>query len=161
MNLHALSIAIVAAVVTLFFVIVLERWWVSWYAHRVAKRIVEKPRNSLEPCRLIPESLYVVELSESGVSCTRPSGTIESVKWSDLQRVELMTTGDGPFAPDVFWLLYGSRSGCVVPQGAKGEQQLRDRLAGLPGFNWEPAIEAMKSTMDQRFLCWEKTKSSA
>lgn len=105
---------------------------------------------------LLPESRYVVELSDIGIRCTHPNGSVESVDWADLQMVEILTTSDGPFAPDVFWLLHGSRSGCLIPQGATGELGLFDWLQKLPGFRNEAVIEAMPSTEDRRFLCWER-----
>ena len=106
--------------------------------------------------RLFPESFYVVRFSESDVSCTHPDGTIESVAWDDLQQIEIVTTDHGPFHPDVFWVLHGSMAGCVVPQGATGHRELLERLQRLPGFRNEAVIEAMTSTENRRFLCWEK-----
>lgn len=111
----------------------------------------------VDPPRLPPESQCVVRISESDVSCTRPNGTTERVAWDDLRQVEIVTTDDGPFRPDVFWLLHGSKTGCVVPQGATGEPELLERLQQLPGFRNNAVIEAMTSDDNQRFLCWQKT----
>jgi hypothetical protein len=104
---------------------------------------------------LMPESLCVVTLSETGVSCTRPGGLRESVAWDDLRRVEIITTDQGPFAADVLWVLHGSSTGCVVPQGATGEPELLARLQALPGFRNDAVIQAMGSTENARFVCWE------
>jgi len=78
------------------------------------------------------------------------------VGWADLQKVEVVTTGDGPFAPDVVWVLHGTDAGCAVPQGATGDSQLLERLQALPGFDNHALIEAMSSTTDRRFLCWRR-----
>ena len=80
------------------------------------------------------------------------------MEWDDLQRVEIVTTDHGPFAPDVFWVLHGLKAGCVIPQGATGEKELLERLQALPGFRYEAVIEAMSSTENRRFLCWERGK---
>ena len=103
-----------------------------------------------------PEVRCVVTISETHVSCARPSGLVESVGWEDLKEVAIVTTDEGPFATDVMWLLVGDQSGCVVPQGATGEEELMGRLQGLPGFNNEAVIEAMSSTSNRKFVCWEK-----
>ena len=103
-----------------------------------------------------PESRFVVRLSDTEVVCERPDGKVERVGWADLQKVEVVTTGDGPFAPDVFWVLHGTDGGCAVPQGAAGDGQLLERLQTLPGFDNRSLIEAMSSTSDRRFLCWQK-----
>jgi len=106
--------------------------------------------------RLLPESLYVVQLSESAVSCTHPDGTIESVTWDDLQQIEIVTTDQGPFLPDVLWVLQGSEVRLMVPQGATGESELLERLQQLAGFWNEAVIEAMSSAENRRFLCWKR-----
>jgi hypothetical protein len=98
-----------------------------------------------------------VRLSDTEVVCERPDGKIERVGWPDLQTVEVITTGDGPFAPDVFWVLHGAGSGCAVPQGATGESTLLERLQALPGFDNNALIAAMSSTSERRFLCWQRT----
>jgi hypothetical protein len=109
--------------------------------------------------RLQPESQYVVRFSGSEVSCTHPDGTSGTVAWDDLRRVEIVTTDEGPFLTDVFWVMHGSEAGCVVPQGATGERALLERLQQLPGFRNEAVIEAMSSTDNRRFLCWERMGS--
>ena len=96
--------------------------------------------------RLEPESRFVVRLSDSEIACERPDGTVERVGWADLRKVEVVTTDDGPTA-----------GGCAVPQGATGESQLLERLQTLPGFDSEAVIEAMASTSNRRFLCWQRT----
>jgi len=107
-----------------------------------------------------PEALFVVHITDEGVRCVRPDGRVESVKWDDLQAVIIHTTEDGPAAPDVFWILAGTdmKSGCVIPHGAKGDNELLVRLQKLPGFDNEAFIRSMSSTTDQKFLCWKRQK---
>jgi hypothetical protein len=101
-------------------------------------------------------SACVVTVSEEGVSCTRPSGLVESVAWDDLQAVVVETNDLGPFLPDVFWVLAGRNGGCVVPQGATGGDRLLEMLQALPGFDNEQFIAAMGSTSNQTFVCWRR-----
>ena len=121
----------------------------------VALALVLRGRR-VAPARREPESRFIVHITDAEVSCERPDGKTERVGWSDLQRVEVLTTNDGPMAPDVFWLLHGTDSGCAVPQGAKGERDLLERLQALPGFDNAKLIKAMGSTRDRRFLCWQR-----
>ncbi|MDI1314404.1 hypothetical protein [Prosthecobacter sp.] len=132
------------------------RFLTSWFANRaVAKALSpDTPRT-----RLDPESRFVIHLSETEVSCNRPDGTIESVRWGDIQKVEVLTNSDGPLLPDVFWLLHGTEKGCCIPQGATGDSELLDRLQKLPGFNNQAFIESMGSTQEALFLCWQKPAS--
>lgn len=69
----------------------------SW----IHERALHPERYASEPrARLESESRFLVRLSDSEVVCERPDGRVERVGWSDLQQVEVVTTGDGPFAPD-------------------------------------------------------------
>lgn len=108
-----------------------------------------------------PEARYVVTFDEESVVCTHPNGTVETVLWDELGAVLLETNDSGPWGIDVLWLLVekGARSGCVVPQGATGEEQLLHRLQELPGFDNKAVIAAMSSVENQRFLCWEAEQS--
>ena len=108
-----------------------------------------------------PEAAWVVSLSDEGVSCVRPNGVVEAIGWDDLKKVIIVTTDEGPFAADVMWLLLGEKSGCMIPLGATGEDQLIERLQTLPGFDNEAMIEAMSSTSNRKFVCWEKSGATA
>ena len=105
---------------------------------------------------LDPGSRFVVTISEKGVSCQRPHGEKESVDWVDVNAVLIKTTDEGPFLPDVFWVLVGDKGGCVIPQGATGEKALMERLRTLVGFDNEAVIKAMQCAENQGFLCWKR-----
>ncbi len=100
-----------------------------------------------------------IEHDEVGVSVFRPDGTIEYVRWDALTQVVLITTDEGPFVEDVFWLLVGGPgedgrpSGAALP-GGHVQGALLDRLLALPGFDHERFIGAMGSTANAEFLCW-------
>ena len=148
MQLRPLIIAVVAGVA----VWALIELWIRWRTSRLPSRT--PGRASQSPSRLEPESRFVVRVSDTEVVCERPDGKVERVGWGDLEKVEVVTTSDGPFAPDVFWVLHGTVGGCAVPQGATGDGDLLARLQALPGFDNNAVIEAMSSTSDRRFLCW-------
>ena len=73
---------------------------------------------------LVAEEQIVVEFNDDEVSCTRPDGYTERICWDELDRVEVITTDEGPWSCDVYYVLHGTSSGCVVPQGATGDQKL-------------------------------------
>jgi len=106
-----------------------------------------------------PEAAFVLTLSETGVSCRRSNGQVETVEWDDLQEVLIETNDQGPLFSDVFFILAGRKGGCVIPQGATGDKELLTRLQALPGFDNEAVFAAMCSTENQRFLCWKRPDS--
>ncbi len=103
------------------------------------------------------ERKWIVSVSDTQVSCTKPNGTVESVSWDDLRIVVIETTDEGPYAADVFWYLAGGESGCVIPLGATGEAAMIERLQALPNFDNEALCEAMSSTSNRRFVCWRSS----
>jgi hypothetical protein len=104
----------------------------------------------------MPDSRYAVTVTDEGVSCALPDGSSTSVRWNDLEVVAVKTTDAGPFVADVFWVLQGSRSTCVVPQGLPGDQELVARLQQLPGFDTSALIDAVTSIEEATFICWQR-----
>ena len=109
---------------------------------------------TLSPESNTPERNTIVEINDNEVRVSNSGEETQVIRWDDLQRVFIQTTDEGPFAPDVFWILQGSEERCVVPQGAMGEPELMERLQRLPGFKSESIIDAMGCVTNQIFECW-------
>ena len=103
-----------------------------------------------------PSELYEITLTKDKISCKRDDGIIEEVKWDDLDKVDIMTNDLGPFVEDVYWVLHGKDSGCVIPQEVKESDKLLEKLQSLPNFNSEAFIEAMSCTENNTFTIWQK-----
>jgi hypothetical protein len=101
---------------------------------------------------------HSVRIDDQGVRRELPDGKVEYVAWDNLREVVVLTTGDGPFAEDVFFVLAGQDgTGCVVPHSAADSSQLLDWLQRLPGFDNAAFIRAMSSTADATFVCWRRS----
>jgi hypothetical protein len=97
-----------------------------------------------------------VTFDDEGVKRTLADGRTESVTWDELQEVLIVTTDQGPFAEDVFWVLSGNGRGCAIASEAQGMKELLPRLLELPGFDNTAVIRAMGSAENARFLCWKR-----
>lgn len=97
-----------------------------------------------------------VTVDDAGVHRVLADGRVEAVRWDDLESVEILTTDEGPFADDVFWLLLSVAGGCAVPGSAASSGDLLARLQALPGFDNEAVIRAMGSTKNARFELWRR-----
>ncbi|MBL1074948.1 hypothetical protein JK358_11145 [Nocardia sp. 2] len=98
-----------------------------------------------------------VEITDTFVRRTLADGRVEEVAWNELAEVRIITTADGPFADDVFFVLIGATGkGCVVPHSAADTAFLA-RLQALPGFDGDKVVEAMVSVADRQFLVWRRT----
>lgn len=82
--------------------------------------------------------------------------TYESLRWDELTQVTIITTDEGPFVEDFFWLLRGQddERGIAIGLGLAQHIDLLGRLGRLPGFDFMASVEATGSTQHGRFLCW-------
>jgi hypothetical protein len=99
-----------------------------------------------------------IKWDERGISRDLPGGKSEGLAWADLIRVSVLTTDEGPFVEDVYFLLESADGkGCAVPQEADHDSKLLEFLQKLPGFDNEQFIRSMTSAENARFICWERT----
>jgi hypothetical protein len=95
-----------------------------------------------------------VRIDAWGVRRSLSGGREESVAWAALTRVAIHTSGDGPLAEDLWWVLGGADGGVLVPGSDPSAEALLKRLGRLPGFDHAAVIEAMSSVDDATFVCW-------
>jgi hypothetical protein len=95
-----------------------------------------------------------VAVNADGVVHELSATKAERVAFSDLVEISILTTANGPFREDLFWVLRGrDGSACVVPSSLAGG--LLERLQRLPRFDNELVTRAAGSTTGARFLCWK------
>lgn len=90
------------------------------------------------------------------ITRTLHDGSSESVRWDELKEILILTTNRGPWEEDVFFVLSGGETGCIIPSNAKGFDDLFTHISQLPGFDNGVVIRAMGSTSNNKFLCWKK-----
>jgi len=117
----------------------LGEWW---------QKLTGQSDSALRPAR--------VECDDQTVCCHHPDGVVQRITWPELSEVVIVTTDQGPFQDDVFWILHGAAGVCVVPSEAEGADELVRRLLTLPGMDQEQVIAAMGSAANQRFVCWRR-----
>lgn len=100
----------------------------------------------------------VVSWDEQQIVYSGPGGETRYMPWSHLCAVVIETTDEGPWAEDVYFLLFSEalENSFGFPQCAQDSQALLERLMQLPGFNSQAVVAAMGSTANKSFLCWEK-----
>jgi hypothetical protein len=101
------------------------------------------------------EESYIIEVNEKEVRCFRPDGTLDSLSWKNLRRVEVVVTHDGPL-PETFLTLHGPTAAVVIPEGATNAEELTERLFELPGFDADAFVESMSAQDAKTFVCWKR-----
>ncbi len=108
-----------------------------------------------------PESSKVY-FDNTTLYCSKPNSETETILWQNIDAILIETTDAGPIAEDVFWLFLqkNMESGCIVPQGAIGNEKLlnevQERFENLDNEN---LINAMASTENQKFLLWQRAET--
>lgn len=101
-----------------------------------------------------PEDQYIVTITDDIVSVYHPKSSNELVRWKDIHTVLLINTDEGPWLPDVWLTPIDDNGKCMIPQGAKGFDQVYDIVSKFDGFDFESAIKSMSCTDNARFLLW-------
>lgn len=87
-------------------------------------------------------------------------GTIERVRWEDLKSVTIVTTDQGPFLEDVFFVFETKDAGVVISQEWSVKLKLLDLMeTKLEGVDNEQFIAAMGCTDNARFTIWDASNS--
>jgi hypothetical protein len=95
-------------------------------------------------------------VDDSGFFQVDPDGTKKIILWSKLEKVDILTTADGPFSEDFFYILRGNENHMCIPQLRATEIKLLEQFARLPGFKWDEVARAAGSVDDNSFACWDR-----
>src|SRR5262245_17352890 len=112
----------------------LWQWLCSYLPSRV-------PINWATSVRVDKESIHVV----------RANGLATSFQITEINRIAIRTTDQGPFVEDVFFVLATSFESYWIPQEATGCSVLLETLQRLPGFDNGAVIAAMRCTDNREF----------
>jgi hypothetical protein len=108
--------------------------------------------------RETPEAAERVAVDARTIRRHRSDGGVEEISWEQLAEVHIVTTDEGPWADDVFWLLSneGHSHGVVISNSAEGLPALLESLQALPKFDNAEFAKAMGSTSKNQFLVWRR-----
>jgi hypothetical protein len=97
-----------------------------------------------------------VRIDDWGVR--RLDASNEAIAWADLVKVEIVTTDEGPWSEDLFFLLEGvDGKGVAIAGGLAQDCGLIAALQQrLPDIDNDAIIQGASSTENARFLVWRK-----
>ncbi len=103
-----------------------------------------------------PEDDFIVTITDEFVKVEHPDLKISQIHWSNIEHIKLVNTDDGPFLPDVWLMLIGENEQCIIPQGAKGYNEVYDIVTKYDGFDFENVIKSMLCTDNAEFDLWKR-----
>jgi hypothetical protein len=93
---------------------------------------------------------------DDGIERQLSNGVSERILGQDVTKISIVTTDQGPFVDDFFYLFQTTSSGMIVPIGWAEKIQLtawlHQRFAGL---NSEGIVAAAGSCVNAQFVLWE------
>ncbi|MCB1174761.1 MAG: hypothetical protein KDK39_14420 [Leptospiraceae bacterium] len=116
---------------------------------------MSKDEDFLQAYKNIAFSLQSISVSQESLVLNYKGGQSHHNSFNEIKKAAIITTDEGPFVDDVFWLLV-LESIVMIPQGIEGEDQLLPRLQQLPGFHNELVIKAMSSVGNDSFEVWSR-----
>lgn len=114
--------------------------------------------NILEDYKEAARFIKGVQVNDEEIIIEYENGNEESYLFEDLKKATIITTDEGPFLDDVFWLMM-FKIIVMIPQGVQGEDKLLERMQKLPGFDNEAVIEAMTCSENDAFHVWDREES--
>tara|TARA_B100000795_G_scaffold62226_1_gene41780 strand:+ start:256 stop:606 length:351 start_codon:yes stop_codon:yes gene_type:complete len=103
-----------------------------------------------------PEDLFKITITENLVKIEHPTRKTEQINWDDIEEIKLINTDTGPVEPDVWLALLGKDSGCLIPHGSNGYEDIYNTVSQYDKFNFENVIESMTCVENKEFLLWIK-----
>ena len=102
-----------------------------------------------------PGGPYLVTMTASELACEHPRRAREYIRWDDIEEITLITTSQGPFLPDEWYVFSGKAGKCTIPSEAKGFSELMaDFDKRFPGMDYQAIIKA--GTSDSERQIWKR-----
>jgi len=120
------------------------------------KNLFNKAGNLSESAKTLPEDYFNVIITEDYIQVEHPNKKTEKIYWKNINNIKLINTDEGPWLPDVWLAILDDVEGCIIPQGAKGCDEIYDIVSKYEGFDFENVIKSMQCTDNAEFELWSK-----
>jgi hypothetical protein len=101
-----------------------------------------------------PEDDFHVTITELSVKVVLPKGKIMEIEWDKIQVIGLSNTDRGPWQPDIWLIMAGNGQSCVIPHGARGFDEVIERVSKFEGFDNHAVGLSMCCTENAEFILW-------
>jgi hypothetical protein len=106
-----------------------------------------------------PGGPYTLIITDEEIACEHPERPREVIRWRAINEIRLVTTSDGPFHPDMWFLFMGESTGCSVPSEAKDIEQIWPLFEQrFPGLDYAAIIDG-GGTSDRQTTLWRRSAS--
>lgn len=110
--------------------------------------------------KAIERNTQVFEYDEIKGSISYPDEAPKFIPWKEVTKIEIVTTDQGPWEEDVWWLFYlnENKSPIDIAQGTKNHEKIFEVLESyFTNVNMNEISRAMGSTSNAKFNVWTKS----
>lgn len=134
-------------------------WVVIAVSAAAAATIYRMRRSTAPPSAPEVESIAV---SDWGVTRLTDETVTDSVAWTDLEEVMIVTTADGPNHENLYLVLRGTSGASIIaPHPLVVESGILTELEErLQGYDTDTFFEAMMNTGDEVFVVWRAARAA-
>ena len=100
------------------------------------------------------ETVYDLEFIEGGFRYSDDHD--KTLLFKDIIAIKIVTTDEGPWLPDVFWVIRTSEATITIEGDAPFFPIILVLLQKIPGFDNDIVIKAMQSTDYAEFIAYRK-----
>jgi hypothetical protein len=108
-----------------------------------------------------PEDYYETTITDEYVKVEHPKIATEQILWKNIEEIKLINTDAGPIAPDIWLALLGKESGCLIPHGSVGFDNVYEIISKYDNFDFESVTNSMRCTENKQFVLWKRTQNTA
>lgn len=99
---------------------------------------------------------FNLTITPESVTISHPRRKTETIRWDEIYEIRMINTSAGPMEPDIWLALIGKQSGCVIPHGINGYDDVYHIVSKFPDFDFENVIKSMSSNKDEQFQLWTR-----
>ncbi len=85
-----------------------------------------------------------------------PNGESHLITLEAISEVVILTTADGPFTEDCFWVVTTGEARVITSNNDPLSEELAELLGTLPGFDFDAMIDSMSSVTEEVFVCFRR-----
>ncbi len=106
----------------------------------------------------LTNQLPLFSFNELGLSLQTKNNEKQTCLWAEVNKILIITTDEGPFVDDVFWVFQTAKGGIIVPSetAVDNDKKIMDCAKYFPNFNWEIALKSVTSAKNAEFVVWEQ-----
>ena len=100
---------------------------------------------------------YSYRLTEDGITRHDSDGTIKQVNWNDVSKISIVTTDQGPFVDDFYYVFCTDQNVLFVPLDWGVKLELIHHMhEHFPNVDFEAMIKASGSAENAEFFVWAR-----